>query len=538
MPPCRVHQRVASNIALFSACCLALSPAACSNSGGPKDGGFRDHAATDVSAQGDRALPRDAPADRLADYPRADRFMSDTMQPKPFCLACVQVRVGRPLVARGPAADELDNGFSVVPLPSGKWRGFSANGSSYAIDGAEPWSMGGARSKILDLGPPGSLSECGQWLNDTQLINGVLHGLIHWESACDYPAGQTHKTMAYGRSTDYGLTWQVLGPIISSAKGPQPGQHTGEGDCQLVSGGDGFVYAYCLRPADNAYIVARAPAGQLGPGHWTKYFNGGWSEPGVGGRATNLGFFGLAAGRWLSENQVFVLTEDRWFKGLRLSFSDDKVSFRSLDEPLIPLDDTQWMRPDPTELLAYPSVNSPKDGSSTVDGSFLLAHVYLEPGATFAERYLVIRDVTLWMSPSPASPQVGIALSRWHNAAQEDRWATTAPVVSNFVSYTFDKALGYVLTKAHATLATDKLEDCVSSWPGHPDHLLSVDGSCEAAGYTRLRTAGWVFKAAQANTSPLYRCYNATTQNHFASTRADCEGFGSKEQLLGYLLDN
>jgi hypothetical protein len=87
--------------------------------------------------------------------------------------------------------------------------------------------------------------------------------------------------------------------------------------------------------------------------------------------------------------------------------------------------------------------------------------------------------------------------------------------------------------------ATVELEDCVSQWPGHPDHMLDKKGVCEAAqGYNfhRLRTAGFVYTTQQDGTVPLYRCYNAQDRSHFASNQPDCEKLGAMEHLLGYAL--
>jgi hypothetical protein len=72
--------------------------------------------------------------------------------------------------------------------------------------------------------------------------------------------------------------------------------------------------------------------------------------------------------------------------------------------------------------------------------------------------------------------------------------------------------------------------------PGHPDHLLAEKGFCAARDYQRLRTAGWVYAETQPDTIPLYRCYNAQEQSHFASNAPDCEKLGVMERLLGYAL--
>ena len=453
-----------------------------------------------------------------------------------FCLECVELRVGRPLVARGPFGDELDTGFSAIPLGTGGWRGFSANSSTYAIDGDDPWSMGGPRTLVLSPGLSGSDSECGQWINDVKPTASGHQAFVHWERSCDYANGQTHKSMAYATSQDEGHSWNVQGMILSGTDAPTAGAHTGEGDCRVVDGADGHFYAYCLRTSDYQTIVARAPTSNPGPGMWQKYYQGAWNEPGLGGEADALGAMGPSASRWTSQDQMMAWMPDKWFGGVKLSFASDRVHFSTLPEPVLALDDVNWLRPASSELVAYISVLNPADGSRQVDGEFLLAYIYLQPGEDFSQRYLVFRSVVISHGSSVASPQVGVALARWYSDSDADRWSTTAPVPGNFDSYSFEDVQGYLMTQEHPTLASAKLEDCVSDWPGHPDHMLAGDGTCETAGYTRLRTAGWVFTNQQPGTKALYRCFDDVQQTHFASDAADCEGLGNQEFLLGYVL--
>jgi hypothetical protein len=60
----------------------------------------------------------------------------------------IRVRVGVPYVARGPGAI-ADSWFTEVRLPDGRYRGFTALGSTFAIDGQEPYSMGGNAATVL-----------------------------------------------------------------------------------------------------------------------------------------------------------------------------------------------------------------------------------------------------------------------------------------------------------------------------------------------------------------------------------------------------
>jgi hypothetical protein len=135
------------------------------------------------------------------------------------CMECLRVRLGVPYVARGPAPNTVDNSFSVIRLPNGRFRGFTAAGSSYAIDGDQPWQMDGPAVTVLKPGPPGGPSACGQWLIHVEPAGKTLLGWISNETACDYAkGGQTHSYMSIATSADYGLTWKILGAIIRQAR--------------------------------------------------------------------------------------------------------------------------------------------------------------------------------------------------------------------------------------------------------------------------------------------------------------------------------
>ena len=447
-----------------------------------------------------------------------------------FCMDCLSIRLDPPQVVRGPFPDEIDNAFAMLKLKDGTWRGFSANGATYAIDGTSITDMGGTRRAVLKPGPKGSATECGRWLNGALPVGDVLYGLVHQESGCDYDHGQTHKSMAMATSRDDGLTWTDLGDIITGVDPARPGAITGEGDCTMVDGGDGYAYAYCLRNSDSRTIVARAPRDSLGPGNWRKFFDGGWDSDALGGQATALGFFGVASANLTGLGRIALVVTDPWFHGVRLSLSADKVQFTDLAEPLLPIDGEDWNRPAPTDLIAYLSVLNPEDGSNTVGNDFFLAMAYLAPGDTFAHRYLVFQHVTIAHGAEPVSPQVGIALARWRSSTDDISRATTGPVVQRDDS--LDKRLGYLMTRAPDGDASVKLEECQAG----RGYRLDVDGACGASGFTRLRTAGWAYDQPHAGTLPLYRC--AASGGTFISNDPTCEGRGSVETRLGFALSD
>lgn len=449
-----------------------------------------------------------------------------------LCVECLQIRVGPPTVVRGPFPDELDAAFTALKLSDGSFRAFTANGSTYAVDGATLWDMGGQRREVLQAGPPGSLSDCGRWLTTAMRSGGIVLGLVHQERICDYgPQGHTDKSMAIATSSDDGLTWTDLGTVITGRDSPQPVGITGEGDCSMVDGRDGYLYAYCLRNSDWQTIVARAPA--TDPTTWHKYHEGGWNEPGRGGMATAIGFVGTGTGYLLDQGVVVAVATDRWFGGLRLSLSADKVSFVDLKEPLLPIDGSDWNRPADTDLSVYATVVNPEDGSNAIGQRFLLSYIYVPPGKGFESRYLVHHEVSMSVERGPIPVQVGMALSRWTNAGRDSYVTSSGPLTGEWLGFGRDAVVAYMLTRAPDGVETVKLAECSGSVAGRKDQMLAEDGRCDA-GYVRERTAGWLYAAEQPGTVPVYRCAAREATVRFASSAPDCEGLGVVDALLGY----
>jgi hypothetical protein len=449
-----------------------------------------------------------------------------------LCIECLRVRVGPAVVVRGPLPDELDAAFTALKLADGSFRGFSANGTTYAIDGSTLWDMGGQRQAVLQASAPGSIADCGRWLTSTTRSDGRILGLVHQERACDYEQGQTDKSMAIATSMDDGLTWTDLGTVITGTDSPQPDKITGEGDCTMVDGLDGYLYAYCLRNSDWQTIVARAPISD--PTEWRKYYEGAWDERGLGGKATAIGFVGIGTGYLEELDRVVAVATDPWFGGLRLSLSKDKVQFVDLKEPLVTIDGSNWERPADTDLIAYASVLNPDDGSNAVDRTLVLSYIYVPPGKGFESRYLVYHEVSLSVQNEPVAVQVGMALTRWSDPEGKAYVTSTGPLTGDRLGYRRDAVVAHMLTRAPENIASVKLAECSRNSSGHLDHMLAEDGSCEDGGFGRERTAGWLYAAKQPGAVPVYRCKVQTAGTHFASSAPDCEGLGTKELLLGY----
>jgi hypothetical protein len=459
-------------------------------------------------------------------------------QEKNFNLSdSVRVRVGVPLVSRGPAPNIADNDFTEIQLPNGKFRGFTAAGTTFAVDGKEPYDMGGSAVTVLKPGPAGSPDACGQWLQHVELTGKTLIGWIHNETACDYAKyGQTHARMTIATSADYGLNWKVDGPIIVGTDPPAANKETGDSCVSVIAGQDGYDYAYCLHNGGHAWdggygFIARASASDPGPGKWHKYFNGAWSEPGVGGKSSKID--GLGSAWWNTTGETVGLN---WVKGgIGLISSKDRLHFTSLlPQPLMLAETGDWSRKNGLELLSYPVLIDAKSGRNQLGDRWLLVYMYLNPGENFGKRYLIFRPVDISWSRALNEPPVGEMLTHWYDAGQHDHWTTTAPVPGNWTAFKLIAQLGYMMTAPDPKQPSVELEECINKWPGHPDRILIQKGVCETQDYQRLRSAGFLYASSQPNTQPLYRCYSDAEKSHFAAIEESCNGMGRKEALLGY----
>jgi hypothetical protein len=445
----------------------------------------------------------------------------------PPCLQCIAVRLEHPIVVRGPSDHEPDAPISVIKLPEGHFRGFIGGGTTLAVDGATPVALSGPARAVLKPGPPGSQSDCGRWITTAMQGFGVLYGLIHNETRCNDPKG-AYQWISIAQSRDYGLTWDILGPIITDEEG-EMARPASEGDCTAVDGHDGYWYAYCMRRRDNRPIVARAPIENPVPGRWMKWSGHGWNAPGLGGAGAGLiGNVGTSSAYWTEGNVILLIAPSASF---RLSISEDKVHFATVAEPLILYDEDNWQRPAPTELYAYPSMVAGQ-GFNNIADHFFLTYMYVPPDEDFSQRYLVVQEARIRASAEPQSPQVRTALSRWIDSDGRT-WTTTGPTMAPGHSYSYDGNLGYLMTAAPPQNTGVKLDECYSDETGIG--FLAEAGRCAAEGSKRRRTAGYAFSSEQPGTNPLYNC-TFESNAHFVSKRSDCEYKGVRESLLGFAL--
>jgi hypothetical protein len=172
----------------------------------------------------------------------------NTQQAAP-CMDCISIRVGLPKVVQGPGPGIPDSAFTMVWLSNGRFRGFSANSTTYAIDGDSPWDMAGTPMPVLGPAPRGEYGESGEWIDHIERSGNKLLGWVHDETG-DRP-GMGLWSISMAVSENEGRSWRRLGQIITGTEGVVQGRVTGVGGGDTIDGKDGYYYAYGLwsRPA-------------------------------------------------------------------------------------------------------------------------------------------------------------------------------------------------------------------------------------------------------------------------------------------------
>ncbi|WP_377268671.1 RICIN domain-containing protein [Peterkaempfera sp. SMS 1(5)a] len=139
---------------------------------------------------------------------------------------------------------------------------------------------------------------------------GHWYGLVHNEfTPQPFGDGLHYDSIDYAVSTDQGRTWDIKDHIITSpystgrgdnAAFPNQSYDYGDGDPRLfVDTASGYFYVFYNSRVvskggvgggnDSLAHVARAPmSAKMAPGSWQKWYDGSWSQPGVGGLESNM----------------------------------------------------------------------------------------------------------------------------------------------------------------------------------------------------------------------------------------------------------
>jgi hypothetical protein len=210
-------------------------------------------------------------------------------------------------------------------------------------------------------------------------------------------------------------------------------------------------------------------------------------------------------------------------------------------EPFLNYDEQEFNARTPAskDLYVYPVINNDRDGGREIDpGHGYLYYTWVRPGEGLGTRYIVATPIQITLEPSRQSPQAGVSLVRYYNRTTSTIRTTAAPIAPQD-GFAYDAHLGHVMTAPPSSgEPVVKIEECYRTKGSVTDYGIGWDGHCIGNGLTRIRSTGWLFKAALPGTKPIYSCLDQNGHGLYASNLADCEGHGSVLNLLGHALAN
>ncbi len=464
---------------------------------------------------------------RLNSY--ADDIRSDSS------LSRITIQIGPVEVIHGPDT-VTDNPFNTLAGAT-SLQGYIANSATWGYVGGSLETLRPMTSVVLQPGT--GFDSCGAWLNSVWQDGAVIRGWYHAETDCAYP--RTHKSVAYTESYDGGRTFvkpnypnnQVITapPIYSNPDSDD------EGDHRVIRVGN-YLYMYFIASRDWQVRLARSHISDGGkPGTWYKYYNGSFSQPGIGGESSPVDPAGTLTRSWVSYNSYLnsylgfsYIQRDGRFAGFGFTVSLDGVNnWTALPYLVLSSEGEYWGRnTDSKDLAEYPSLISAYGDDEQIGDTFWLYYMYLNPGEDFDRRYLVRRKIHINYTTSnkPVDLVPRIALSKYQNL--DDTWFTTTCTDPN---YQFEGILGYLF--ADEAPNSIPVYDCyIDFW--HDHMLVPNDETCGGGDVHYLRRAGWISTVPFNNSIQVYRCWDSAATNHFMSTDPNCEG-KTTEWPMGYL---
>eukprot|EP01113_Clastostelium_recurvatum_P034886 TRINITY_DN4791_c0_g1_i1.p1 TRINITY_DN4791_c0_g1~~TRINITY_DN4791_c0_g1_i1.p1 ORF type:complete len:538 (-),score=80.63 TRINITY_DN4791_c0_g1_i1:42-1655(-) len=487
---------------------------------------------------GRERVVRPGPAAR---FTKPDTFYTD---PEDSTLLPFNVVVGRSEILGGPWPNLADNPFLVLsPPPSSSGArtvlGYSANGETWLLQNSTIGSLSTNLTRITDTtlgaGPKGSLDECGAWLNSADVQGNQIAGWYHAECLCDYDVGQTHKSVAYAQSSDLGKTFvKVNYPnnhVITGANFTAK-ETTGAGDHTVVTYG-GYYYMFYYEYPDWKPTMARSKVSDGGrPNTWFKYFNGQFTEPGLGGRFTpvpDTSSFVASVSILGNDTLISLYTGTN---GIFMSYMPASgiasPNWKPVADPLFysNLGTSPWDRtPSSPELWAYTMVISLSPSATYIYST------YLFPGQGFADRYIVRNQLTFSTKMASSDQSILNTLSQYHSKQNNDYWETNSPVLG----YDHVTDLGYVMTSSPSSPAGVLLVSCYLDVD--KIHVVTTS-SCASFPYAVLvKPLGWIWQGSSSGSRALYRCVT-NSGGQLLSLDSSCAGQGKVQQMLGYILQD
>jgi len=448
------------------------------------------------------------------------------------CPSCYDIVVGPPILYLGPSY-RLPDGPIVGLNYKGNLSIYVGNGNfemQTKGPGLEDWLP----SPITTLTGGTDFDSCGAWLMRTFTEpSGLVRGFYHAERECNYANnGQTRKSCGYSESADGLMFTKPNYPnnkIIDTASPTKTGMPTGQGDFGLVV--DDFYFYITFNNVEKNYIgLSRATRASGGvPGSWYNYYNGKWTEPGIGGLSTSISNIAGTQTYYHAPSRTYLSVGKSnayyWGSGIGISASVDMINWTYMADPLV----TGDMMTNSGTIL-YQSLLGPTGGAD-VGSEFQLFYMYSEPGKDLNTRYQIRRSVTFNLRTDQrhdGQPSTIVALTTNVNQVTGERWEGLeyAPL-----PYRATRIMGYMMTRQYPN--TFVIYDCFRTATG--DHFVGTGPQClGVSGVTAYRALGYIWASRMPNSIVVYSCTSGT--DSFLSPSSSCDGLASSQNIFGYLV--
>jgi hypothetical protein len=184
---------------------------------------------------------------------------------------------------------------------------FQVVNDTYVVNGTDFKHLTSA-GKVLGPGEPGEFDNAGAGVGTTIRFNGKLYGFYEGrDREGDLPANEqagfkgVYCSVGLAESDDGGSTWTKKGQIIKSAKPKEWSDWSGQSvrgvgsPAGIIDPSSTYVHLYYvgfsgLAGGTAQICMARAALskGPPLPGNWEKFYNGAFTEAGLGGKETSV----------------------------------------------------------------------------------------------------------------------------------------------------------------------------------------------------------------------------------------------------------
>ncbi|MFD0716152.1 hypothetical protein [Paenibacillus sp. GCM10027626] len=230
---------------------------------------------------------------------------------------------------------------------------------------------------------------------------GNLLGFLHMERWPAAGAAGFDGAIGLAISKDNGDSWTYCGEIVSHDRpfsmDDISGHEIGSGSYVIVNdGGTDYFYVYAfdfyestglqgisVSRASVASVVSAAEAATPGVTAWNKYYNGGWTEPALGGTFSDAvpgndgGMVTITYNNHINKYILLATTTRQWetnWADFVIRFSTDPKLFSSAGEQVIEAG---------TDYVVYPNlIGLGENPQTTSDRSFYLLYMQTQ-GASF-----------------------------------------------------------------------------------------------------------------------------------------------------------